>query len=81
MTTVARANGTRTSKLLLAAQAANVTFVRDGRRRGLAALSVVDRDVDKLVDAARTVNRTRDASSAAVDGVRVRSQSSVGVAE
>lgn len=50
---IARANRTRTSQLLLAAQAANVTFIHDRRRRGLAALSVADRDVDKLLNGAK----------------------------
>ncbi len=54
LTTIARANRTRTSQLLLAAQDADVTFIRDRRRRGLAALCVADRDVAPLLDTARS---------------------------
>ena len=53
LATIARANRTRTSLLLLAARDANVTFIRDRRRRGLAALSVADRDVAALLEATR----------------------------
>lgn len=52
LATVARANRTRTSQLLLAARNADVTFIRDRRRRGLAALFVADQDVDKVLDSA-----------------------------
>ncbi|MFV0295369.1 MAG: hypothetical protein ACK5JT_04535, partial [Hyphomicrobiaceae bacterium] len=61
LVTVARANRTQISQLLIAAQAANVTFIRDRRRRGLAALSVANRDVDKLLGAARSANLTGNA--------------------
>lgn len=64
LATVARANRTRTSQLLLAAQDANVFFIRDRGRRGLAALSVADRDVDKLLDAARSADLTANACGA-----------------
>lgn len=52
---VARANRTRTSHLLLAARVVNVTFIPDRRRRGLAALSVADQDVDKLLRGAKAL--------------------------
>ena len=55
LTTVARANRTRTSRLLLAAKVMNVTFTRDRRRRGLSALSVADRDVAALLGTAKTL--------------------------
>ena len=54
LATIARANRTRTSLLLLAARDANVTFIRDRRRRGLAALSVADRDIEALLEATRS---------------------------
>ncbi|RJE82563.1 hypothetical protein [Paracoccus onubensis] len=53
LTTIARANRTRTSQLLLAAWAADVTFIHDRRRCGLAALCVADRDVDRLLKGAK----------------------------
>ncbi|RMC32856.1 hypothetical protein [Paracoccus alkanivorans] len=58
LTAIARANRTRTSQLLLAAQTADVTFIRDRRRRGLAALSVADRDIAVLLDCAKRVSAT-----------------------
>ena len=53
LTVIARANRTRTSHLLLAAQTVDVTLICDRRRRGLAALSVADRDVDRLLKGAK----------------------------
>ncbi len=78
LTTIARANRTRISLLLLAARDAYVTFIRDQRLRGLAAFSVVDRDVDKLLDAARLANLTGNARSAPVHAVPVRLRGSFG---
>ena len=64
LTTVARANRRRTSQLLLAARDGDVIFIRDRRRRGLAALCVADRDVAPLLDAARSANLTGNACGA-----------------
>lgn len=73
----------RTSKpeLLIAAQTADVTFIRDRRRRGLAALSVADRDITALLGAARSARRMRNALGNQSGAVRVRSQGSAGMAE
>lgn len=78
LTTIARANRTRTSQLLLAARAKNVTFIRDRRRRGLVAFYVADKDVAGLLETARLASLMQNATSDSVGAVRDTSQDGLG---
>lgn len=69
LTILARAHCTRTSHLLLAAEAAGVRFTCDRRRRGLGALGIADGDVAALLEKARSFRKCRsDQAPASISG-------------